>query len=46
MNCNYCIFVPSQIMSSHLVLLVSWHIQYYKDIFSLADILQIPVVIC
>ena len=46
MNCNYCIFVSSQIMSSHLVLLVSWHIQYYKDIFSLAEILQIAVVIC
>ena len=33
-------------MSSDLVLLVSYSIQYYKDMFSLADILQIPVVIC
>ena len=46
MNCNYSIFVPSQIMTSDLVLLVSCSIQYYKDMFSLADILQIPVVIC
>ena len=46
MNCNYCIFVPSQIMASDLVLLVSCSIQHYKDVFSLADILQIPVVIC